>query len=90
MGVGGWVLVRVVVRPLIGDLSIHFTQCCRGCKRRKPKGLNGRSWLGGPEGAGNTFFYLSESQRAHLLLADGRRLFVVGPVLSPCPGQTQH
>ena len=85
-------LVRVVVRPLIGDLSIHFTQCCRGCKRRKPKGLNGRSWLGGPVGAGNTFFFffnLSESQRAHLLLADGKRLFALGPVLSPCPGQTQ-
>lgn len=26
--------VRVVVVPLIGDLSIHFTQCRRGCKRK--------------------------------------------------------
>lgn len=78
--------VRVVVGPLIGDLSIHFTQCRRGCKREKPKGLNGRSWMGGPAGAGrDTFFYLSESQRAHLLLADGRRLLLACPVPSPQP-----
>lgn len=35
--------VHVVVEPLIGDLSIHFTQYCRGCKREEksqsaPKG----------------------------------------------------
>lgn len=39
--------VRVVLRPLIGDLSIHFTQCRRGCKRKTKgpewEGLDGRT-----------------------------------------------
>lgn len=35
--------------------------------------------MGGPASAGrNTVLYLSESQRAHLLLADGRRPLMVG------------
>lgn len=36
---GGWVHAHVVIVPLIGDLSIHFAQCHRGCKRKKAKGL---------------------------------------------------
>lgn len=34
----GGELVRAVVRALIGDLLIHFSQCHRGCKRKKAKG----------------------------------------------------
>lgn len=36
--------VNVGLSPLIGDLSIHLTECCRAVKE-KPKGLDGRGTL---------------------------------------------
>lgn len=37
-GVEGWIQVHGGVGNLIGDLSIHFTQCHRSCKKKKAKG----------------------------------------------------
>lgn len=52
--------VNVGRSPLIGDLSIHLTECCRAVKKK----ADGSGW------EGNTF-YLFMSQRAHLLLTGG-------------------
>lgn len=65
-GLAGWVPVRVAVRTFAGDLSIHFTQCGRGCKRKKPKGLNGRTWMGGSLGEGRDTFFICLSPRGHI------------------------
>lgn len=91
MGVGGCmsVLYSGLWLVIFQFISLSVT----GAVKEKPKGLNGRSWMGGPAGASrNTFFYLFVSQRAHLLLTDGRRILVAGRVPSPWPhrGLVKH
>lgn len=79
MGVGG--CMSMLYSGLWLVIFQFISLSVAGVVKEKPKGLNGRSWMGGPAGASrNTFFYLFVSQRAHLLLADERRTLMVGQI----------
>lgn len=79
--------VRVVVVPLIGDLSIHFSQCHRGCKIKKPKGLNGEELDGwAPLVQAETllfFFFICLHLKGHHTSAAGEQEDASAGVSSP-------
>lgn len=86
--------VRVVLRPLIGDLSIHFTQCHRGCKR-KAKGPEWEELDGRTHWCKQKHFFLFVCVPKGTSAADRREEDSRGgssPVTLaiPWPGQTQY